>query len=123
MQQIVLIGGHPNGLEYPFHETTRSGKIIRKLVEKLEITDKVIYFDIWRDQKEEDTGIIQDFAVSMKLHEFICKNYILVALGVKVRKAMRYEEIDTVNLPHPTSRTRTLRLQLEKGLEKLKNNE
>lgn len=118
--KIVLIGGHPKGFDYPFHETTRSGKYLRKLVEKLNLKNRIIYFDIWNNQFEEDGGIIVDKKITTQLNEFISKNYELVALGLKVRKAMRYEGIKTINLPHPASCHPYDRMVLESELKKLK---
>lgn len=117
--KIVLIGGHPKGFDYAFHESTRSGKFLRGLVKKLNLEKKTIYFDIWNNQEEEDSGVIQDFDKSTELFNFVSKNYELIALGLKVRKAMKYEGLHTINLPHPASCHPTDRLKLENGLKKL----
>lgn len=120
MEKIVLIGGHPKGFDYAFHESTRSGKFLRRMVDRLGLKDKAIFFDIWNNQLEEDGGIIVDKSKIKQLNDFVNKNYQLVALGLKVRKAMKYEGIRTMNLPHPASCHPYDRMVLETGLGQLK---
>jgi hypothetical protein len=57
MKKLVLIGGHPKGFDIPFHPKTKSGKILRKITGDLKICP--IFFDLWKDQKDEDLRIIK----------------------------------------------------------------
>jgi len=43
--KIVLIGGYPKGFDEPFHIKTKSGKILRKITNDLNMNP--IFFDLF----------------------------------------------------------------------------
>ncbi len=115
--KIVLIGGHPKGFKEPFHIKTRSGKILRNITEGLKINPT--FFDLWENQKEENERIIK-ISKNKKLKYFINNNYILIALGRYIEKAILNEGYKCKYLPHPASRDIKYVNLLKKGLSKLK---
>jgi hypothetical protein len=99
--KIVLIGGHPKGFDEPFHVKTKSGRILRKITDSLDFNP--IFFDLWKDQKEEDSRILKSFT-KKKLDYFIKNNYTLIALGRYIEKAIKGNDYPCIYLPHPASR-------------------
>lgn len=91
--KIVLIGGHPKGFDRPFHIKTKSGKVLRKIFEKLRIKPKL--FNLWNNQKEEDSRILPRLTKE-KLGQFINGKYKLVALGRYIEKCLKDNGFKTV---------------------------
>ena len=84
-KKIILIGGYPKGFDEPFHIKTRSGKILRKITDDLKICP--IFFDLWANQNEEDLRKLNKLTKD-KLSKFINNDYILIALGRYIEKAI-----------------------------------
>jgi hypothetical protein len=115
--KIVLIGGHPKGFEEPFDIRTKSGKILRKITSELNIDP--IFFDLWNNQKEEDTRIISS-STHKKLSNFIKNGYTLIVLGRYIEKAVTDSGYKCKYLPHPASRDHKYIGLLRQGLMELK---
>jgi hypothetical protein len=115
--KIVLIGGHPKGFKEPFDIRTKSGKILRKMTSELNINP--VFFDLWDNQKEEDTRIISP-ATHKKLSSFVKKDYTLIVLGRYIEKAVTDSGYECKYLPHPASRDHKYIKLLKQGLANLK---
>lgn len=114
--KIILIGGHPKGYEEPFHPKTVSGRILRKIVDEVNINP--IYFDLWKNQEEEDSRILSKDIIN-ELNNFIKKKYILISLGKYIEKTLKDNGIDSKYLPHPASRDKKYVEVLKEGLRNL----
>lgn len=126
--KILLVGGNPLGHSIPFDPQTKSGKVLRGLVDELGINAE--YFDIWKNPEDEHQ-LYQDSDVLRTLIRYQKAGWIIVALGKKVQGAMnRYVEwskdrydydrnLKYVSLPHPAARRVRDLQNLRKGLEKL----
>lgn len=114
---LILIGGHPKGFGRPFHEKTKSGKILRKMIGE-PVENVFEFFDLWKNQDQQDFGVI-DESVIKKLDKFLKKNYVLIALGRFTEKALADNEIECIYLPHPASRRQKDVLKLKDNLQKL----
>ena len=119
-KKIILIGGYPKGFDEPFHIKTRSGKILRKITDDLKICP--IFFDLWANQNEEDLRKLNKLTKD-KLSKFINNDYILIALGRYIEKAIIDNGYRCIYLPHPASRDNKYVNLLRKGImEIVKNN-
>lgn len=114
---LILIGGHPKGFERPFHEKTKSGKILRKMIGE-PIEDVFQFFDLWENQEQQDLGII-DKVIIKKLNKFIKNNFTLIALGRFTETALVENNIKCIYLPHPASRRQKDVFKLRDNLQKL----
>ena len=114
---LILIGGHPKGFKRPFHEKTKSGKVLRKMIGE-PIEGVFEFFDLWENQEQQDLGIVSKSIIE-KLNIFLKKNYILIALGRFTEKALNENEINCTYLPHPASRRQKDILKLKNNLQKL----
>lgn len=114
--KLVLIGGYPKGYDEPFHIKTKSGKVLRKIVSDLRI--EPIYFDLWKDEEEENSRILNK-NVKKELSNFIENNYILIALGRYIEKALVDNNCKCIYLPHPASRDIKYQKKLKDGLIKI----
>ena len=114
---LILIGGYPKGFERPFHEKTKSGKILRKMIGE-PVKDVFEYFDLWENQEQQDLGVI-DKMIIKKLNHFLKNNYTLIALGRFTELALLENDIKCTYLPHPASRRQKDVLTLEDNLKKL----
>ncbi|MEX2436795.1 MAG: hypothetical protein WD471_01365 [Candidatus Paceibacterota bacterium] len=111
--KLVLIGGYPKGFDEPFHIKTTSGRILRKIVDEVELDP--IYFDLWSNKKEEDSRVISN-KTKKKLKEFESKGYTLVSLGRYIEKVLLDNKIKSHYLPHPASRDKKYVDLLREGL-------
>ncbi|MEI6528543.1 MAG: hypothetical protein WCO10_02630 [bacterium] len=114
---IVLIGGHPKGYEIPFHPKTRSGKIIRKLANEIGIEPE--YFDLWDNQKEEDSRVLSSKTLK-RLKKIQRDKTRIIALGRYIEKVLIDNGYGCHYLPHPASRDKKYLEILKKGLIKIK---
>lgn len=114
IMKIVLIGGHPKGFKEPFDIKTKSGRILRKITSELNINP--IFFDLWNDQKEEDARVISK-KTHKELSDFVKKDYILIALGRYIEKAIIDSGYQCKYLPHPASRDYKYIKLLKQGLK------
>jgi hypothetical protein len=114
--KIILIGGHPKGFQEPFHPKTVSGRILRKIVNEIDI--KPIYFDLWKNEEDENSRILS-IDVKNELNNFLKKKYKLISLGRYIEKALRDNGIDSKYLPHPASRDKKYVEVLREGLKNL----
>jgi len=115
--KIVLIGGYPKGFEEPFHIKTRSGRVLHKIVDNLEITPK--FFDLWTNKEEEDSRILPNNTI-LTLKKLITDGYILIALGKYIEKTLIENNFVCEYLPHPASRDKKFLIRLQNGLKKYK---
>jgi hypothetical protein len=113
--KIVLIGGYPKGFKEPFHIKTRSGRVLHKITDELQI--KPVFFDLWENKKEEDLRTLSD-KTTLALNEFIKNNYKLVALGRYIEEVLIKNNFVCEYLPHPASRDNKFLLKLKSGLKK-----
>lgn len=112
--KIVLIGGYPKGFDEPFHLKTTSGRILRKIVEELQL--KPTYFDLWNTKEEEDSRILSS-KTKKELEGFERKKYILISLGKYIAKVLDNNQIKNNYLPHPASRDKKYLKILKEGLK------
>ena len=115
--KIVLIGGHPKGFKEPFDIKTKSGKVLREIIRKLNMNP--VFFDLWNNQKEEDERIIKP-STNKNLLGFIKNKYTLIALGRYIEKAILDKGYKCKYLPHPASRDIKYIKLLKGELAKLK---
>lgn len=113
---VVLIGGYPKGFHEAFHIKTKSGKVLRGILNKLDF--KPVLFNLWKNQEEENARVLKDFT-KKQLNEFIKNDFVLIALGRYIEKSLRDNQFDCYYLPHPASRNIKDIKTLEKGLLKL----
>ena len=117
---LVLIGGHPKGFSEAFHEKTKSGKILRKMIG--EPVDGVFcFFDLWKNQEEQESGVLNEM-VLCDIRKFLKKKYTLIALGRFTEKALVANNIKCLYLPHPASRRGKDLSKLKDSLQKLLHN-
>ncbi len=115
--KLVLIGGYPKSFEEPFHIKTRSGRVLRKITDDLNI--KPEFFDLWKNKKEEGARVLSNKTIS-RLKKLITSDYKLVALGRYMEEALIKNNLVCEYLPHPASRDKKFLLQLQNGLRKYK---
>jgi hypothetical protein len=115
--KVVLIGGHPKGYDRPFHNKTKSGRVLEKIFKKLKFYPEL--FNLWSNQEEEDSRILSKLTKE-RLNDFINKKYKLVTLGRYIEKCLRDNNFNSDYLPHPASRDIKYIKKLETGLLKLK---
>lgn len=115
MKKIMVVGGHPKGFKIPFDKKTRSGKILRTMIEKHALKIKIV--DLWRNQYEEDNGFVRH----VDFWKIIESQYTIIALGKKVLSAFKKSGIKCYYLPHPASRRGIDLKRLEIGLCKFYN--
>ena len=111
-KKILLIGGHPKGYDVPFHQNTRSGKILRGILSKNGIKAKII--DLWKNEEEQKTGLIASKVIS--LLDKYKKGYYIVALGRWVESSLVNHGVNCIYFSHPASRRSKDRLTLERKL-------
>lgn len=114
--KLLLIGGYPKGYEVPFHPNTVSGRILRGMLKKNNLA--AVLFDLWGNAKEENSEKLSS-EVKLKLLEYCKGGFVLVALGRRVERVLKGYSLPCSYLPHPASRSKKLRLCLEKGLKEL----
>jgi hypothetical protein len=112
---FILVGGHPKGFDEPFHNKTKSGKILRKILGEPNNTN-FMFFDLWNNQEDQDIGIVGDLVLS-KLKKFIKNKDKIIALGRFTEKALCENNIECLYLPHPASRRVEDKIKLEKSLK------
>ena len=119
----LLIGGQPKGYDEPFSIQTRSGKILRGMVDRLipdpfERLQRVYYADIWANQEEEDAKKFDSESIT-ELWWLADEYWPPVALGRYqynfLRNQIRLPDIRY--LPHPASRSQNKLKELFEGLE------
>jgi hypothetical protein len=113
--KLVLIGGYPKGFKEPFHTKTKSGRVLHKITNELQI--KPALFDLWESKEEEDSRKLSIKKI-LSLNKFIKNNYKLVALGRYIEETLVKNGFACEYLPHPASRDKKFLLQLKKGLNK-----
>ena len=114
--RILLIGSHPKGFNEPFHPNTRSGKILRSILD--ENSSSYIFFDLWEDEKDQLSGKVSKDTLA-SLHAYLQNDFQLIALGRIVEKALTKHEITHRYLPHPASRRKSDQELLKVALKKL----
>lgn len=112
--KIILVGGHPKGFDEPFHPKTASGRILRKIVQELKMSP--VFFDLWKNQQEEDSRIISEEIIK-KLLKYEKSGYQIISLGRYIEKALSDNNINSYYLPHPASRDRKYVDILRSGLK------
>lgn len=113
MKKIVLVGGYPKGYSIPFHPETRSGQILSKMCQSLDI--KPTLLNLWRDKAGEANGSLSP-STRRKLRQYLSRGFVVVALGRYQEGALTAHGIDCSYLPHPASRRTVDRQKLEDGL-------
>ncbi len=125
MAKYLMVGGNPLGHEEAFAPETHSGKILRKIVQELNLNAE--YFDLWTNQEEENKGVISE-EKGLALVDFYQNSWQIIALGTFVFTAIRLSrwkylcELDVhriIYLPHPASRNPRDIAKLKYGLEDL----
>ncbi len=116
--KIVLIGGYPKGFKEPFHIKTKSGRVLHKITDELEITP--VLFDLWKTEEEENARTLTK-ATKSKLNRYIRENYKLIALGRYIEKELIDNKFTCEYLPHPASRDKKYIINLKEGLKKYQN--
>jgi len=117
MKKVVLIGGHPKGYDKPFHIKTKSGKVLRKILNDLNINSEI--FNLCRNQFEEDSRVLSKYK-KVKIKKYANEKYKVVALGRYIEKVIKDSGFNCEYLPHPASRDKKYINQLRNGLSKLK---
>lgn len=115
--KIVLIGGHPKGFDEPFHIKTKSGKVLRKILDEIDFKPEL--FNLWRNQSEENSRTISKYTKT-NLKKYLNSEYKIVALGRYIEREIKDNGFDCDYLPHPASRDKKYIQQLKEGLLKLK---
>lgn len=110
--RIILVGGHPKNYAYPFHEQTRSGQILRRILDRNHLIGKFVIIDLWQTELEEAKGELSDFQIKFLKN----KNNKVIALGKWVYNCMKKYQIECEYLPHPASRRGKDIEKLEVGL-------
>ena len=116
MMKLVLIGGHPKGFKEPFDIQTKSGKVLRTITHELKIDP--IFFDLWNNQKEEDSRKLSNIT-KKKLLNFSKNGYTLIALGRYIDKVIKDNKCECIYLPHPASRDAKYIKVLKNELKKM----
>lgn len=116
MEKIVLIGGYPKGFDEPFHIKTKSGRVLKKILGELKINPEL--FNLWRNQKEEDSRIFSKSTKS-SLDNYRHREYKIIALGRYIEKALKDNNYKCEYLPHPASRDIKYIKALKEGLSDL----
>lgn len=111
--KIVLIGGNPKGFDIPFHPSTRSGKILRDMIDKIELKCELVNMTINSDDVPTGNELM---SLYRKYKDFD----VIVFLGRFVERECKWYFNKGVYLPHPASRRKKDLERLEKGLKKLK---
>jgi hypothetical protein len=109
---ILLIGGYPKGYDIPFHKKTRSGKILRKIIEENKINAKLL--NLWGNEEQETKAIISQEIIN-QINSFR-KTHHIVALGRHQEKALIKHKTKCTYLPHPASWQPQDRKKLTEGL-------
>lgn len=112
MKTICVIGGYPKGFSKPFHESTLSGKRLRRISEKHCIN--LLFFDVWKTLEEEKEGFVSNKTASYLNKK--TKGLPTVALGTYVFSKIKKYISHAVYLPHPASRRKKDLKKLEHGL-------
>jgi hypothetical protein len=106
MYKILLLGEHDKGLSMPFHESTLSGRRIRRYISDVKLVcvlDNVKFYD-----------------GTPKVLSHICKGVdIVIALGRIAFNECKKQSIDAIYLPHPATRSWSGLQTLRTGLHLL----
>ncbi len=113
--KLLLIGGHPKGYAIPFHPNTRSGKVLRGIIDEHKIEAEII--DLWEDDEGQSKALISQGMLDIigKYQGGSC----VVALGRWVEKALIKHGVECVYLPHPASWQPGDREKLTEGIIRL----
>ena len=119
--KALLVGGNPKGHRIPFHPKTRSGVILRRLVEKTHLDAK--YLNLFPNPAAEKRGYVPDRVLWRIAFEGFDEGREIVALGRIVEAAIKRNRPHfpqalphIVYLPHPASRRRSAINRLRAGL-------
>lgn len=113
-KMLILVGGHPKILPIPFHESTKSGRILSEILTRNNLDhQRILIIDLWRNRQEEEQGIISEYLKSSLSND---RDYIVISLGKHVYNCMQKAGIDCRYLPHPASRRRKDVFKLESGI-------
>jgi len=119
MARIIIIGAHPKGYPYPFHQDTRSGKVLRKILRAHRIDATLL--NLWNNQEEMDIGMISQEKLS-EISSHSCDGCKIVVVGRymygRLRKQIR-PSTTLHYLPHPSSKSKHHIETLERGLVNL----
>jgi len=119
MAKIIVIGGHPKGYSYPFHQDTRSGKVLRRILHTHGIDATLL--NLWNGQREMDIGIVSQEKLS-EISSYSGNGCKIVVVGKYMydRLKKQIEPGTTLYyLPHPSARSKHYIETLERGLVKL----
>jgi hypothetical protein len=119
MAKIIVIGAHPKGYLYPFHRGTKSGKVLRKILNTHGIDATLL--NLWKDQAEMDIGIISREKLSeISSHSGDGCRIVVVGRYMYGRLRKQIGPGTTLHyLPHPSARSKRYIETLELGLVKL----
>lgn len=113
--RLVLVGGNPKGHSVPFYEGTKSGKVLRHILDRHGI--KPILFDLWLDAEEERKGELS-VETLQKINGFIFAGDTVIALGTRQYRKLHPYFAKVQYLPHPASRRASDIRKLERGLNR-----
>ena len=119
MAKLIIIGGHPKGYPYPFHQDTRSGKVLRRILRTRGIDATLL--NLWNDQEEMDIGIISQKKLS-EISSHSDNGCEIVVVGRYMHSRLRKQiraGITLHYLPHPSARSKHHIKTLELGLARL----
>jgi hypothetical protein len=119
MAKIIVIGAHPKGYPYPFHQDTRSGKVLRKILNANRIDATLL--NLWNDREGMDIGIISKEKLSeISSHHSDGRRIAVVGRYMYDRLRKQIGPDTALHyLPHPSSRSKRYIETLERGLVKL----
>lgn len=116
MAKVVVIGAHPKGYLYLFHESTRSGKVLRGILSAHGIDAALL--NLWDNQEEMDVGIISKEKLS-EISSHHRSGHRIAVVGRYMYDRLRKQIGSGVTLnymPHPSSRSKKYIAELERGL-------
>ncbi len=113
MNKTVLIGGNPKGYSIPFHPDTLSGRRLRHILRKNDLSCEVADMTVNRNDKPTEAEII-----SLKRRY---EGYQIIFLGRFVERELKPHFPNGTYLPHPASRRPSDLKRLEEGLSSLLN--
>lgn len=119
--KALLVGGNPRGHRIPFHPKTRSGRILRRLVQETNLDVK--YLNLFPNPNAEKRGYVPDKVLWKIAFEGFEEGRTVVALGRVVQAAIKRNHSHfpqalppILYLPHPACRSKAAMRRLRAGL-------